>query len=84
MVIEVTVNVIGEVMSRTSNIRKREHKLRGNLRLKVKSIVCIQDMTTNRKMLKHGIAVIELRTISVLQEARQIVIKFVVRVRIVF
>ena len=30
-------------------------------------------------MLKHGIAVIELRTVSVLQEARQIVIQCVAR-----
>ena len=28
-------------------------------------------------MLKHGIAVIELRTVSVLQEARQVVIQYV-------
>ena len=36
-------------------------------------------MTANRNMLKRGIAVIELRTVSVLQEARKIVIQCVAR-----
>ena len=31
MVIEVIGNVFGEVMARTSNLRKREHKLGGKL-----------------------------------------------------
>ena len=34
-------------------------------------------MTADRNMLKHGIAVIELRTVSVLQETGEIVIQFV-------
>ena len=35
-------------------------------------------MTANRNMLKHGIAVIKLRTVSVKQETRKIVVQFVV------
>ena len=62
MVIEVKVNVIGEVMTRTSKLIMRTLILGGKL-------------TTEgqRNMLKHGIAVIAQRTVSVLQETRQIV-----------
>ena len=42
MVIEVIGNVFGKVMARTLKLRKRELKLSGNLRLKVKGIGSIQ------------------------------------------
>jgi hypothetical protein len=49
--------------------------------MKVKGTESIQERqkkTANRNMLKHWIAVIELRTVSVLQETRQIAIQYVV------
>jgi hypothetical protein len=39
-------------------------------------------MTANINMLKHGIAVIELRSVSVLQEARQIAIQYVAEMKV--
>ena len=50
----------------------------------VKGIGSIQkrkEMMANRNMLKHGIAVIEPRTISILQEIKQIVIQTVAGIR---
>ena len=65
-VIEVRGNVIGEIeiRTRTSKLRKREFKLDGKptsegQRHWVHPI-------KNGSMLKHGIAVIELRTVSIL------------------
>ena len=80
MVIEVTVNITKEIIARKSKLKNDSSNWAANIRLKVKGNGSIQErqkLTANRNMLKRGIAVIEMRTVSILQETRQIVIQTV-------
>ena len=78
MVIEVTVNIMRELIARKSKLRNDSSNWTVNIRLKVKGNGSIQEgqkLTANKNMLKRGIAVMEMRTVSILQEIRQRVIQ---------